>query len=122
MKFTPAILIRQYFHALDGKEKSESMLRKYVRDEGLIRHVLELETAFPSHSIKAEDIISERDEVAVRARLKGIHQGIFEGIPPTGRPVELPFHIIYQVKDGKIDNYWISADRGSMLKQIGVVE
>jgi hypothetical protein len=40
------------------------------------------------------------DEIVVEGRLCGKHVGEFQGFPPTGRDVELPFVAFYRFDDG----------------------
>lgn len=116
----PKTLVQDYLAAINGKDKSESTLRKYTSDEELIHHVEAFESAFPHYSVEAEDMISEKDEVAVRARFRGVHTGEWMGVAPTGRKVDVPFQIIYHVSKGKIDQHWMAVDQTYLLSQLGV--
>jgi predicted ester cyclase len=53
--------------------------------------------------------------------LKGRHEGEFNGIPPTHRPVEFPLVISYQVENGKIVHHWLMADQMMLMEQLGVM-
>jgi hypothetical protein len=44
-------------------------------------------TGFPDSRISIEACIAEGDTVVTRWTLTGTHQGMFQGIPPTERPV-----------------------------------
>jgi predicted ester cyclase len=89
-------LVLEYLHALSGRPKTLDIIRKYVADEALTRHILETEKAFPGYRIEAEDVISEDDGVAVRAAFHGVHRGPFAGLPETGKSVTAGLMIIYQ--------------------------
>jgi hypothetical protein len=64
-------LITEYLHALSGREKNPELVGKYVTDPKLAAHIAEVEAAFPAYELIAEDVLSERDKVVVRATFRG---------------------------------------------------
>ena len=78
-------------------------------------------TAFPDSQISIESCITERDTVATRWTLAGTHQGEFQGIPPTGRPVKFPGLEFNRVVDGRIVEHWSMFDNVALLQQIGAM-
>src|SRR5688572_6593879 len=54
-------------------------------------------TAFPDSSFIVDDVIAEADKVAVRHRLQGTHQAEFQGIPATGKDVEVNAIVIFRI-------------------------
>ena len=77
--------------------------------------------AFPDSSILVDDVIAEGDKVTVRHRLQGTHQGEFQGIPPTGRQVEVGGIVIFRIENGMVAEAWLNADIMGMMQQLGVV-
>jgi predicted ester cyclase len=73
---------------------------------------------FPDVHFNIEELFGEDDRVAVRWRWEGTHQGVFIGIPPTGRTVNHTGNIIFHLKDGKIVSQWVEMERGAVLRQI----
>jgi predicted ester cyclase len=114
--------IRTYLEAVSGKDKPKELMEKYTTDEHLQEHAAVFEAAFPRYLVLAEDMIAEGDKVAVRARFQGVHKGEFMGIPATGKRVDLPCQIIYQIAGGKIVQHWASLDQLSLMKQLGVTQ
>ncbi len=114
-------ILLDFWDAASGKEKTRDVLAPYVTDEALYQHVEMFEKGFPKYQLKAEDIIEENDKVVVRARFTGTHLGEFNGIPATGRTVELPFIIIYRMEGGKIAQHWLEANHLALLTQLGVL-
>ena len=112
-------LIQEYWAAISGKPKPISVLEKYISDQDFIDHVRAYETSFPHYKLIANDFICENDKVVVRARVLGKHEGKLMDIPPTGRSIDLPFTVIYKVKDRKIIKGWLFVDRMELLDQIG---
>ena len=113
--------IRKYLDALSGKPKPLSIVDQYVAEQPLKDHITAAETGFPEYILEPVEMIAEGDKVAVKARLKGTHQGLFNGIPATGRTVDMLFHITYQIRDGKIVDHWMLIDGMEMMQQLGLM-
>lgn len=77
--------------------------------------------AFPDSSFMIDDVIAEENKVAVRHRLLGTHRGELQGIPPTGRSVEVGGIVIFRIENGAIVEAWLNADIMGMMQQLGVV-
>jgi steroid delta-isomerase-like uncharacterized protein len=77
--------------------------------------------AFPDSRFPVDDVIAEGDKVAVRHRLQGTHQAEFQGIPATGKKVEIGGIVIFRIENGMIAEAWLNADLLGMLQQLGVV-
>jgi steroid delta-isomerase-like uncharacterized protein len=52
--------------------------------------------------------------------LRGTHQGMLFGMPPTGRKFELPLIIVFPMKDGQILGERMYFDLRTLLKQLGL--
>ena len=113
-------LIIEYFNALSGALKSAELCDQYMDDVELKEHIIFFDAIFPKYEIFADEITAECNRVAVRARIKGRHEGEFNGIPPTYRMVEFPFAISYTVQDRKIIDHWLIADQALLMEQLGV--
>ena len=114
-------LIRRYIAAMSGKPKSEALLQEYISDEGLRRHILIFEAAFPRYELTIEGLVAEGDHVALRASFRGKHQAVFNGALPTGRTVTFPVQITYEMAGGKIAKHWLVADTLSVAQQVGLI-
>jgi steroid delta-isomerase-like uncharacterized protein len=77
--------------------------------------------AFPDSSFIVDDVIAEGNKVAVRHRLQGTHQAELQGVPPTGRQVEVGAIVIFRIENGMIAEAWLNADIMGMMQQLGVV-
>jgi len=114
--------IIKYFNAMSGVVKTEALSKKYITDVNLIEHINFFEAAFPKYELFIDELIGEDDKVLVRARLNGCQSGEFNGIPPTGKEVDLPFVIRYTIRDNKIVDHWLIADQTLLLEQLGIKE
>jgi len=68
-----------------------------------------------------EDQIAEGDKVVTRKVFTGTHRGAFQGIEPTGRPVEIHVIDIVRVAGGQIVEHWNCVDRLGLLAQLGAL-
>ncbi len=114
--------ILRYFNTLSGKKKDASNCDLFMTDHHLKEHILFFDTIFPNYEIFADEMTAEGDRVTVRARLKGVHRGTFNGIPATYKKVEMPFAISYTIHNGKIVDHWLIADQVALMQQLGVME
>jgi len=70
---------------------------------------------FPDASRSIDQLFAEGDRVALRETFRGTHNGEFQGIPASGRKVELTANVIYRIADNKIAEIWAEADIGSFV-------
>ena len=114
--------LTRYFNALSGGvTKTKELLEKYITDEELIGHINFFEAVFPGYEVIADAMTAEGNMVVVKARVKGVHEGEFNGIPPTHRSVDFPFAIGYEIEHEKIVHHWMIVDRIALMEQLGVM-
>jgi steroid delta-isomerase-like uncharacterized protein len=76
---------------------------------------------FPDFTSKIDLMAAEDDRVAVRASHAGTQQGVFLGIPATGKSVHVSATGIFTIKDGKLVQNRVVFDAFGLLQQLGVV-
>lgn len=115
--------MRRYFDAFSGKEKTKEKMDRFVADSDpeLKQHIVLFEVAFPNYELVVEDLLAEEDKVAARLTMRGTHLGEFMGIQPTGKEVEWPVMLIYQIVDDKVIDHWMIGDQMNLMQQLGVV-
>ena len=113
--------IIKYFNAISGEEKTRKLLETYTNDENLISHILFFESAFPKYELFIEEMVTEGNKLIVQGRATGTNSEEFNGIPPTGRKMDLPFAIRYTIENGKIIDHWLIADQMLLMEQLGVM-
>ena len=118
---TNKTFMQNYFAALSGKDKPESVVNQYVDDAELKHHIELFEAAFPKYDLIAEDLVAEDDKVAVRATFRGTQTGEFYGIPATGKAVSVSLMLIYRIANGKIVEHWMNADQLSLMQQLEAI-
>jgi steroid delta-isomerase-like uncharacterized protein len=89
--------------------------------EGLKSFAAMWRESFPDWHSSVEELIAEGDKVAERWTGRGTHQGELQGIPATGRRVEVPGSVFYRIVDGKIVEFRGQLDIMSLMQQIGAV-
>lgn len=75
--------------------------------------------AFPDIHGTIEDVVEEGDKVVSRITWTGTHQGMFQGIPATGRTVRVAEIHLMRVDDGRISEHWTGFDMLGLLQQLG---
>ncbi len=77
--------------------------------------------SFPDWHSTVEELIAEGDRVAERWTGRGTHRGELQGIPPTGKRVEVPGSVFYRVVDGKIVEFRGQLDMMGLIQQLGTI-
>lgn len=75
--------------------------------------------AFPDLHTSVVEIFAADDRVAVHRRWTGTHAGTFQGIEPTGRPVDFESTAILTIRDGRIAEYHGVLDMLALMTQLG---
>lgn len=73
-----------------------------------------------SHMI-LQDIVAEGDVVFSRGTWHATHVGDFNGIPATGKSIQMTEMTMVRIVDGKIVEHWAQPDMLGLLQQIGVI-
>ncbi|MFN8252460.1 MAG: ester cyclase [Ferruginibacter sp.] len=114
--------IINYFNEIaGGVPKTRALIEKFVKDEALIGHIEFFEKAFPCYKLFIDEITAEGNRVIIRARNVATHLGYLGEIPPTGKDVDFPFVVCYEIENSMIVNHWMIADQLLLMQQLGVV-
>jgi len=88
---------------------------------GFASTVQDLRRGFPDITFAIEDLVAERDRVAVRWRWSATHAGPFRTFAATNRHVTNTGIAIYELRDGRVTRAWLETDRLGALQQIGAI-
>jgi steroid delta-isomerase-like uncharacterized protein len=80
-----------------------------------------MRSGFPDVQWTLEEMVAENDKVAARFIMKGTHQGVFFGVPPTGKPIKVQAMNLYRFSNGQITEEYGQPDLLGLLQQIGAV-
>ncbi len=97
---------------------SESMPAAGV--EGF-KQVLEMfRVAFPDLKFTPDYYVAEGDYVVTWGRFEGTHNGPLEGIPPTGKAVQVIDIDLWRIENGRVAESWTHFDQAGLMQQLGV--
>src|SRR5215218_8729705 len=86
--------------------------------EDIKRFQGEYHSAFSDFHISIEDQIAEGDKVVSHYTIRGIHQGDFRDMAPTGKEIEIKGVTIFRFSpEGKVVETWDSYDQLSLMRQ-----
>ncbi len=77
--------------------------------------------AFPDLTATVQDLVASSERLAARVRYRGTHSGTFLGIAATGREVDFEAFHFARFRNGRIVEWWGTADLLGALRQIGAV-
>ncbi len=77
--------------------------------------------AFPDLNITVDLQVAENDLVAVSWTARGTNTGSGNGIPATGRAVQINGTTLFRLDDGKIAEEWTCANSLGLMRQLGLL-
>ena len=77
--------------------------------------------AFSDIVVSPEKLIAEGDLVTIYWIARGTNTGAGNGLPATGKKVELAGITIWRIVGGKIKEEWSAFDQLSMMQQLGLL-
>jgi steroid delta-isomerase-like uncharacterized protein len=80
-----------------------------------------MRSGFPDIQWRLEEMIAEGDQVAARFTMRGTHQGVFFGVPPTGKKIAVSAMNFYRLSGGQFVEERGQPDLLGLLQQIGAV-
>ena len=104
-------------HALHDPNLTDSS----VGPDAYKRQVSRFIAGIPDLRLTIEDIVGEKEKLAVAWTISGTHTGEFMGIPATNKKVYVEGITINHIVDGKIMDSYISWDTFGMMQQLGAV-
>ena len=90
-----------------GYDEAEETLEKIV-------------SGFPDFTAELTDMVTSENTGMSEVRFTMTHEGEYEGIPPTGREVELMGMSKWTVAEGKIQELRDCANMQELVEQLGV--
>lgn len=95
----------------DGEVHSRTAYESYLQ---------ELRTGFSDLQFTEEEVVSSGDVVMVEFIITGTHDGEFQGLPPTGREVEIRGIEKFRIADGKVVECHVYYDTQELANQLGL--
>ena len=123
-------LMRDYFAVRHGDRSkldvlSESFtfthpLGEIHGPDGLLEAQRENEEAMPDISFEVDELLVGDDVAMWEWTMTGTHEGEWQGIPPTGREIEVRGMSITEIADGEVQANRAYFDSQAFLSQLGV--
>lgn len=96
-------------HDIDGVDDLQEILDAWL-------------DAFPDLEHAVDAMVAEGDWVATRFHITGTHEGVFQGIEPTGEAIEIQGMAMERVENGEIVERHLVEDLLDFYLQLGAVE
>ncbi|NER25190.1 MAG: ester cyclase [Symploca sp. SIO1C2] len=77
--------------------------------------------AFTDSQHQFEEVIVADNKVVTSGTFTARHLGKFQGLPPTGKQIEIAIMHIDRVEKGKIVEHWGQGDTQGLMKQLGIM-
>jgi steroid delta-isomerase-like uncharacterized protein len=104
-------------------ERTDPNGREPIRHRGvhqIASFVAEVRTAFPDFKLHVKEAVADGDHVAFHWTVTGTQKGEFQGMPASGKRIELSGMTLNRLRDGKVVSEHVYFDRLAMLEQLGV--
>ncbi|HEY9398876.1 MAG TPA: ester cyclase, partial [Nitrososphaeraceae archaeon] len=88
-------------------------------NEGFKQFLSAFFKAFPDWHANLEQIVAENNLVVIFLNGSGTHQGQFQGMPPTHKPVKIRSADLYRIENGIIVEHRDVVDQLNLLHQTG---
>ena len=77
--------------------------------------------AFHGLQVTIEDMMADGNRVTCRFTARGVHNGEFMALPPTGKKIEMTGIEIFRLRDGKIAELWGEVNLMGLMQQLGIL-
>ena len=88
---------------------------------GYLSIIAMMRSGFPDIQWTLEDMVSDGDKIAARFTMRGTHQGLFFGVPATGKSIQAQAINFYHLSDGRFVKEYGQPDMLAIMAQIGAL-
>ncbi len=104
----------------DQVERTDPNVQKPSRGiQEIVKYISEIHTGFPDFKIEMKERIGDGEQFFTEWICTGTQNGEYQGIPATGRRVEITGATVSRIKSGRIAEERVYFDRLAMLQQLG---
>ncbi|MEO7819739.1 MAG: ester cyclase [Actinomycetota bacterium] len=130
MRSDPREVVRRFWESVWSNGDAEALTEVFdphIRENGesvdveaFKRAVTAWRQVFPDFTATVEELIPiDQDRVVSRVTYTGTQRLPWAGLPAKGRPFQVIGIDIFRVRDGRIVEFWHSADHYIMAVQLG---
>ena len=91
---------------------------RHVGRDAVRRYYGQWWSAFGNVPARSRLHVPAGDLLIVETHFVGTHRGAFDGVAPSGRPIDLPVAIVVSFRDGLMSGERFYYDRATLLSQI----
>jgi len=88
--------------------------------DGLAEFIRGVVAGFPDFHVTVVDVVSDGGLVMYEGDISMTHEGEFDGIPPTGRTVEIREMSKFHVADDEVQEHRAYFDQQAIFEQLGL--
>ncbi len=127
-------LVLQFYKAFDDRKIEQALellapdfiahlagIPKPLNREEFKQFGMSFYLAFSQGQHIFDQVIVSGDKVVTHGTFTAAHLGEFQGIPPTGKQINLSVMHIDRVENGKIVEHWGQGDALGLMQQLGIV-
>lgn len=127
-------IVLQFYRAFDDRQLERAMelltadfvahlagMPNPLNREAFKQFGLSFYTAFRGGHHQFEQVIAVGDKVITQGHFTASHQGAFQGLPPTGKPIQLAIMHIDRLQNGQIVEHWGQGDTLGLMQQLGMI-
>lgn len=127
-------LVLQFYKAFDDRKIEQALellapdftahlagITKPLNWEDFKQFGMSFYLAFSQGEHTFDQVIVSGDKVVTHGTFTAKHLGVFQGIPPTGKQINLSVMHIDRVENGKIVEHWGQGDALGLMQQLGIV-
>ena len=111
-------VMRRVYEEMWNQGKPAVAVEIFAQPAGVERFVSQFLESFPDLKHTVEEMIAERDQVAVRFSAGGTHAGQWLQIPPTGKSIHYSGVTIARIAENKIIEHQTWWDKAGLLEQV----
>jgi steroid delta-isomerase-like uncharacterized protein len=117
----PRAVVERYLTEVLNRRRPEAA-GELIADEPFRQRVEGFLRAFPDLEVTTHLLLAEGDLVAGHFSARGTHEGLFNGVPATGKKWQARCTAVYRVEDGRISEAWVNWDLLSLIEQLGGIQ
>ena len=92
-----------------------------LNKEGFTQFGQTFYSAFSEGKHTWDTVIVADNQVITSGTFTAKHRSSFQGLPPTGRTIQIAIMHIDRIEDGKIVEHWGQGDALGLMQQLGIV-
>lgn len=127
-------IVLQFYKAFDNRNISQALA---LLSPNFVAHMAGIPTSLDTEGFKQfgmafylaftngqhifDQVLIAEDKVVTCGTFTATHLGEFQGLPPTGRQINLSIMHIDRIENGLIVEHWGQGDAFGLMQQLGII-